>query len=134
MPKRVAQRVHELLQSTPRLVKEARVLVLGMTYKPDVNDFRESPGARLVSELEQLGYEVGYHDPYLSGEIKPRQEGHFENDLDSALDRYLVKVVAQNHSTYVNNTRLAGENHTWWVSPPTEQSSTSIWTPLWVSI
>jgi nucleotide sugar dehydrogenase len=130
MPKRVARRAHELIQNDPRLANEARVLVLGMTYKPDVSDFRESPGVRLVAELEQLGYEVGYHDPYLSGEIEPSPGGKFENDLDFALDRYSVKVVAQNHSTYMGNTHVAGQDDTWWASSPTEQSWASLWSPL----
>jgi UDP-N-acetyl-D-glucosamine dehydrogenase len=130
MPKQVAQRAHELIQNDLRLVNDARVLVLGMTYKPNVNDFRESPGARLVSELELLGYEVGYHDPHLASEVEPRPGGNFENDLDSALDRYPARIVAQNHSTYMDNSRLAGEDHTWWASSPAGQTSTSIWSPL----
>jgi UDP-N-acetyl-D-glucosamine dehydrogenase len=60
MPEYVAHRVEEMLA----LEKEdLDVLVVGVTYKPDVADIRESPGLRLVRVLQRLGRRVSYHDP-----------------------------------------------------------------------
>jgi UDP-N-acetyl-D-glucosamine dehydrogenase len=48
-----------------RAMKGARVLVLGVAYKPDIADMRESPAVKLISLLDNAGSEVSYHDPHV---------------------------------------------------------------------
>ena len=66
MPRYVIRRTAEALNSVRKPVNGSRVLVLGVAYKPDVNDTRESPALDIISLLRQRGAEVEYHDPHVS--------------------------------------------------------------------
>ncbi len=63
MPMYVIRRAEEALNSVRKPVNGSRVLVLGVAYKPDVNDTRESPALDIIALLQQRGAEVEYHDP-----------------------------------------------------------------------
>ncbi|HET9582050.1 MAG TPA: nucleotide sugar dehydrogenase [Gemmatimonadota bacterium] len=65
MPDHVVDRVIEALVARGRPVVGSRVLVLGLAYKPDVSDDRESPSYHLMDRLAGLGAEVAYHDPHV---------------------------------------------------------------------
>ena len=67
------QRVSEALNEDGKAVKGSRVLILGLAYKPNVDDERESPSYVLMSLLSKRGAEVEYHDPYVPV-IKPTRE------------------------------------------------------------
>jgi UDP-N-acetyl-D-glucosamine dehydrogenase len=62
-PRRVIQRISETLSVMGMVVPNARILVLGVAYKPDVEDMRESPAIEIIQRLLALGATVGYHDP-----------------------------------------------------------------------
>ena len=66
MPKYVVQRVHRALDESGVPASRARVLILGIAYKRNVDDCRETPAAEIISQLTRLGCEVRYHDPHLS--------------------------------------------------------------------
>jgi UDP-N-acetyl-D-glucosamine dehydrogenase len=63
MPHFVVRKVQEALNESCRSVKGSVVLLVGVAYKPDVADIRESPAMAIRTELERLGAEVRYHDP-----------------------------------------------------------------------
>jgi len=65
MPHHVASRIMETLDSRGKSLKGARVLVLGVAYKKDVADTRESPSLKLVQLLGEKGAKVKYNDPYI---------------------------------------------------------------------
>lgn len=65
MPHYVVQRTIEALSDRGKKVKGARVLVLGVAYKKDIDDVRESPAVKVVELLRQRGIRVSYHDPYV---------------------------------------------------------------------
>lgn len=65
MPAFVAGKVREALNQTGKPVKGARVLLLGVAYKKDVDDVRESPATAILELLARDGAEVSYHDPYV---------------------------------------------------------------------
>ncbi|NNK47842.1 MAG: UDP-N-acetyl-D-glucosamine dehydrogenase, partial [Gemmatimonadetes bacterium] len=67
MPLYVIRRAAEALNSVRKSVNGSRVLVLGVAYKPDVNDTRESPALDVIALLRQRGAEVEYHDPFVPG-------------------------------------------------------------------
>src|SRR4029077_17753869 len=48
-----------------RAMKGSKILVLGVAYKPDIGDMRESPALKLISLLQNAGAEVSYHDPHV---------------------------------------------------------------------
>lgn len=65
-PRRVVERIREVLASTGKAVKDSRILIAGITYKPDVADLRESPALEIINLLHAAGCAVGYIDPYVS--------------------------------------------------------------------
>ncbi|MFQ5702495.1 MAG: nucleotide sugar dehydrogenase [Gemmatimonadales bacterium] len=65
MPAFWVKQVAELLNEDSKAVRGARVLVLGLSYKPDVDDVRESPSIDIIRLLHQQGADVVYHDPYV---------------------------------------------------------------------
>ncbi|MFP4176555.1 MAG: nucleotide sugar dehydrogenase [Candidatus Brocadiia bacterium] len=65
MPEYVISRVTEALNSRKKAVNGSRILLIGVAYKPDVDDIRESPAFRLMQLLEKRGAEVNYHDPHV---------------------------------------------------------------------
>lgn len=64
-PRRVAMRAHELLQRSGERMRDARVLVVGVSYKPGVADICGSPALEIISLLSSEGVQVEYHDPFV---------------------------------------------------------------------
>lgn len=73
MPRYVLGRVEEALASADKTIKDSRVLLLGIAYKANVDDDRESPAYVLWELLEAAGAQVNYHDPYVPV-IRPSRE------------------------------------------------------------
>jgi UDP-N-acetyl-D-glucosamine dehydrogenase len=73
MPDYVVHRVSEALNESGKAVKGSRILIVGLAYKPNVDDDRESPSYRLLEKLKQRGGEMSYHDPYVPV-IRPTRE------------------------------------------------------------
>jgi UDP-N-acetyl-D-glucosamine dehydrogenase len=65
MPEFVVQKVADALNARKQAVNGARVLVLGVAYKRDIDDLRESPALDVIEHLLGRGAEVSYHDPYV---------------------------------------------------------------------
>jgi len=66
MPEHVVQLVSDGLNDDRKAMKGARVLVLGVAYKKDIDDVRESPALSIIDRLRSKGCDVRYHDPYVS--------------------------------------------------------------------
>ncbi len=65
MPGYVVERVvQSLSERSGKAISQARILLIGVAYKKDVDDMRESPALKLIDRLERLGAEVEYHDPF----------------------------------------------------------------------
>ena len=73
MPDYVVNRVSEALNSRRKSLKGSKVLILGLAYKPDVDDERESASYRLLEKLRERGTDVTYYDPYIPV-IRPTRE------------------------------------------------------------
>ncbi|GAA4690796.1 nucleotide sugar dehydrogenase [Nocardioides conyzicola] len=99
MPSYVAHRAQNLLNQHGKAVQGASVLLLGVTYKPDIADQRESPAVPLARQLDQLGAHVVYHDPRVeawdAGVPVSRA-----TDLPTALAFADLVVLVQAHSEY----------------------------------
>jgi UDP-N-acetyl-D-glucosamine dehydrogenase len=67
MPQYVVQKISDALNEAGLPIKGSRLLLLGMTYKPDVNDTRESPSLEVMRQLLLRGGDVRYCDPWVSG-------------------------------------------------------------------
>lgn len=65
MPAWVARRIGETLNEVGKPLKEARILVLGVSYKADVGDVRESPSLKVMLQLHRRSAKLSFHDPYV---------------------------------------------------------------------
>jgi UDP-N-acetyl-D-glucosamine dehydrogenase len=96
MPDFVVQRVMEVLNDYGRSLKGARILLLGLAYKPNVDDDRESPSYHLLEKLEHRGAIVSYNDPYIPV-IRPSREfskfaGRKSVDVTGNFDLILIST------------------------------------------
>lgn len=66
MPEYCAERSSKILNRSKRAMNGSKILVLGVAYKQDIEDYRESPGISVIEELEKEGAEVVYFDPFVS--------------------------------------------------------------------
>ncbi len=66
MPRFVVQRLTEGLNEFGLAVRGAKVLIVGIAYKPNVDDVRETPAAEIIAQLRVLGALVSYHDPHVA--------------------------------------------------------------------
>ncbi len=103
MPYYVVQRVMEGLNSKKKPLNGAKVLLLGMAYKKDVDDPRESPSFKLMELLQQKGAEVLYNDPHIP-KIKPVRNYSFSLTSTPLTEETLAAMdcvlIATNHSAY----------------------------------
>ncbi len=65
MPRYVVTRIQDVLNEQAKPLKGSRILILGVAYKPDVNDLRESPALDVMQLLLEKGVDLSYHDPYI---------------------------------------------------------------------
>ncbi len=100
MPDYVVSKVGLALNDARKSVKGSKILILGLAYKPDVDDVRESPSFELIEKLEHLGAHVDYHDPHVPATHKMR---HHDLKMESkpltaqSLAGYDCVVVSTNH-------------------------------------
>jgi UDP-N-acetyl-D-glucosamine dehydrogenase len=102
MPLYWVTKVQDALNQIGKAVNGSNVLVLGVTYKPDVADIRESPAVDIIDELRRRGALVSYHDarvPVLETETF-RLTSLGNADLDKGLSEADCIVIATDHSTY----------------------------------
>ena len=66
MPEYCAERASKILNRFKKAMNGSRILILGVAYKQDIDDFRESPAIRIIEEIEKEGAEVVYYDPFVS--------------------------------------------------------------------
>jgi UDP-N-acetyl-D-glucosamine dehydrogenase len=101
MPDYVISRVAEALNDDSKSIKGSRILLLGLAYKPNVDDDRESPSYRLIEKLEAKGAKVDYNDPHVP-EIRPSREysqyaGRKSQEIS---DDYDLILLATHHNEY----------------------------------
>ena len=100
MPGYIAQRAHELLKAEGVPMDGARVLLLGVTYKPDVADQRGSPSIAVAQSFLDLGAELSFHDPSVEAWNVGQRTFERVVDLGSAVAEADLVVLIQNHSVY----------------------------------
>ncbi len=108
MPGYVIERTMLALNERGKAVKGAKVLVLGLAYKPDVDDVRESPSFELIERLHELGAEVDYNDPHVAETHRGRKHDLRMKSVPAGgglptpemLSGYDCVLVATNHSAY----------------------------------
>lgn len=103
MPYYVVQKTIDALNEKGKSINKAKVLILGVAYKKDIDDMRESPSLKLIELFLNKGAKVDYNDPFVPALPKTR---HYSFDLSSvklkksSLMKYDCVVIATDHSEY----------------------------------
>lgn len=103
MPEFVVQKLSAALNAGGTPVRGAKILLLGIAYKKNVDDMRESPSVELMEQLMQLGAKVDYSDPHIPA-FPHLRRGHFNlksvKPTPAALRRYDAVLLATNHDAF----------------------------------
>ncbi len=100
MPRYWVEKVQNALNEAGKSMKGSRVLVLGVAYKKDIDDVRESPALDIIELLHQKGADVGYHDPFVP---EFAHNGHIYRSKTSLIDALEIAdcvVIVTDHSVY----------------------------------
>lgn len=103
MPDYVVQRTVLALNKNGKAAKGAKILVLGLAYKPDVDDVRESPSFEIIEKLKDLGAIVDYNDPHVPHTQRTRRHDLQMTSMNlspATLTGYDAVVIATNHQVY----------------------------------
>jgi UDP-N-acetyl-D-glucosamine dehydrogenase len=102
MPDYVVKVAFEALNNDAKAVKNARVLILGLAYKANVDDDRESPSYKLIEKLEALGAKVEYHDPFVPVIPLTREHAIYagRKSVAAITPDYDLIVLSTGHAVY----------------------------------
>jgi UDP-N-acetyl-D-glucosamine dehydrogenase len=100
MPAYVVERLADLLNDEGKALRGSTILLLGVTYKPNIADQRESPATPLAQLLQAKGAELVFHDPHVQTWTPGDEPVTRADDLDAALRTADVSVLLQNHRAY----------------------------------
>ena len=111
MPEYVVGRMGLALNDCGKTFKQSKILILGLAYKPDVDDVRESPSIELIARLRELGAHVDYNDPHVPATHKMRRH-HLQMKSVPLTPRRLASydcvLIATHHSAY--DWRMIGQH------------------------
>lgn len=118
MPNRIVQSVQNALNEEGKPVNGARVLLLGVAYKSDVDDIREAPALAIWEKLRQLGGKVKYHDPFVPQICMTRKYKELAEEKsidlpptgDEVRKYFDVVIVITNHTAFQGYAFLDGFN------------------------
>jgi len=104
MPEHVVHRVSDALNSQRKALNGSRILLLGLAYKPNVDDERESPSYALMDLLIERGAEVEYYDPYVPVIRPTREHSYFAGKKSiewgrSTIQNFDLILIATNHAS-----------------------------------
>ena len=102
MPRYVVSRILEGMNDRGKILKGSKVLVLGVAYKPDIDDVRESPALDVIGLLQKKGAKVEYHDPYIP-HIHHEYDGwqmDSVKDVMKAVKESDAVIIVTNHRQY----------------------------------
>ena len=101
MPDYVVNKVADALNEEGKAVKGARILILGLAYKANVDDCRESPSFVLIEKLMEKGAQVEYHDPHVPIIPQTREHPHLAGRQSTQIeDSYDLILLSTDHTEY----------------------------------
>ena len=99
MPNYVISRISELMNKKEILLKNSKILILGVAYKKDIGDTRESPAIDIIDSLIEKSVEVSFYDPFVDELIVDKESISKEQDLDNISDYDLV-IIHTPHTSF----------------------------------
>ena len=101
MPDYVISKVADVLNEEGKSIKGSKILVLGLAYKANVDDCRESPSFVLMEKLEKKGATIQYHDKYVPEVPPTREHSHFTGKKSVDIeDQYDLILLSTDHKEY----------------------------------
>jgi nucleotide sugar dehydrogenase len=100
MPNYVVHRIQDALNEVAKPLRGSRVLLIGVTYKADISDERESPAVPIAQRLSAQGAAVSFHDPYVSSWAAEGLNLERVIDLEESVAKADITVLLQRHSGY----------------------------------
>ena len=97
MPHHVVERAFEMLNARGKTVRGARILLLGVAYKRDIDDVRESPALRIMNELIRDGARVEYHDPHVPQILRNDEPVRSVDLTDDILESSDLVIITTGH-------------------------------------
>lgn len=122
MPEYVVERVSKILNRFKKSINGSNILILGVAYKQDIDDYRESPALEVIEELEKLDGNIQYFDPYISEyKYKGNRKLGLRKLSDKVLQEFDLVIVTsshtnvdydfiQKHSNFIFDTKNAMKN------------------------
>jgi len=99
MPNYVISRISELMNKKEILLKNSKILILGVAYKKDIGDTRESPAIDIIESLLEKSAEVSFYDPYVDELIVNKESILKEQDLES-ISNYDMVIIHTPHTSF----------------------------------
>jgi nucleotide sugar dehydrogenase len=99
MPAYVVSRVNELLNSKDKILRNSKILVLGVAYKKDISDMRESPALDILELLLEKNVEVSFYDPFVN-ELNISGQGIKKESSSNNFENYDMLLVLTPHSEF----------------------------------
>ena len=111
MPAYVVHRVADALNERQKALKGSSILIIGLAYKPNVDDERESPSYSLMEMLSARGASVAYYDPYVPVIRPTREHGHWAGTKSvewnkNVISKFDLTLISTNHAC-INYKELA---------------------------
>lgn len=100
MPRFVVTKTQDALNDRKMPINGSKILVMGASYKPDIDDLRESPALDVIGLFMKKGAEVSYHDPYIRRISHDQWSLNSVEDLAGAVKSADCVVIVTNHSNY----------------------------------
>jgi UDP-N-acetyl-D-glucosamine dehydrogenase len=102
MPRYVVSRILEGMNDRGKHLKDSKVLVLGVAYKPDIDDVRESPALDVIGLMRKKGAIVEYHDPYIPHVHHEYDGWHMDSvkDMMKSVREADAVIIITNHKEY----------------------------------
>jgi UDP-N-acetyl-D-glucosamine dehydrogenase len=101
MPYFVIEQTTAALNDRRKALNGSKILVLGLAYKKDIDDLRESPSLTIIELLRQKGAEVSYNDPFFARVGRGR---HYDLNMDNTpldnIEEYDAVLIVTDHSSY----------------------------------
>ncbi len=103
-PYYVVEKTRDLLNKNGKSLSQSKILIIGVSYKKNIDDMRESPSLKLIELFQAKGTKVDYHDPYIS-KLPPTRKYNFDmtsvdtSSLVSRLPSYDVVLISTDHDS-----------------------------------
>ncbi len=98
MPRYVVNRIQDALNRYKKPLNGSRILILGVAYKPNINDMRESPALDIIHLLREKGATVTYYDPFVPELDYENIQMSSEKELTASIENVDLVAIITNHA------------------------------------